>query len=77
MSNVSLFLCEAKNLLISQSGDNDYELWLRFDLYTSKHTQWYYFMVQNARPGIQYRFTIMNFTKVSVASSLLNTLHFI
>ena len=27
------------------SGDYDYELWLRYDLYTYKHTQWFYFSI--------------------------------
>ena len=27
------------------SGDYDYELWLCYDLYTSKHTQWFYFSI--------------------------------
>ncbi|XP_065070880.1 cytosolic carboxypeptidase 2-like isoform X2 [Rhopilema esculentum] len=55
---------ESGNLMRAiKVGDYDYELWLRFDLYTNKHTQWYYFMVQNAKPGVQYRFTIMNFVK--------------
>ena len=27
------------------SGDYDYELWLRYDLYTSKHTRWFYFSI--------------------------------
>ena len=26
-------------------GDYDYELWLCYDLYTSKHTQWFYFSI--------------------------------
>ena len=54
---------------LSNRGEHDYELWLRFDLYTNKHTQWYYFMVQNARPGVYYRFTIMNFMKVRLGKT--------
>ena len=27
------------------SGEYDYELWLRYDLYTSKHTQWFCFSI--------------------------------
>ncbi|XP_077995004.1 cytosolic carboxypeptidase 2-like [Glandiceps talaboti] len=46
-----------------QRTDNEYELHLRYDLYTKKHTQWYYFRVHNARPGIRYRFTIINLMK--------------
>ncbi|XP_051885674.1 cytosolic carboxypeptidase 2-like [Pristis pectinata] len=41
----------------------EYELTLRTDLYTDKHTQWYYFRVQNMRPGVSYRFTIVNLMK--------------
>eukprot|EP00794_Sanderia_malayensis_P018239 gene18239-20058_t len=55
---------ESGNLMRAiKLGDCDYELWLRFDLYTKKHTQWYYFQVKNTRPSMQYRFTIMNFIK--------------
>ena len=46
------------------SGDYDYELWLRNDLYTSKHTQWFYFRVSNTTPDVTYRFTIVNLMKV-------------
>lgn len=53
-----------KNVLFF-SGDYDYELWLRYDLYTSKHTQWFYFSIQNTRPNVTYRFSIVNFMKVS------------
>uniref|UniRef100_A0ABM5GF80 Cytosolic carboxypeptidase 3 isoform X1 n=1 Tax=Pogona vitticeps TaxID=103695 RepID=A0ABM5GF80_9SAUR len=44
-------------------SDFDYQLTLRTDLYTKKHTQWYYFQVTNTQAGIPYRFTIVNFTK--------------
>ncbi|XP_052222540.1 cytosolic carboxypeptidase 2-like isoform X3 [Dreissena polymorpha] len=46
-----------------QVADFEYELWLRYDLYTSKHTQWFYYSVSNTRPNQQYRFTIVNFMK--------------
>lgn len=32
-----------------------YELYLRPDLYTNKHTQWFYFRVTNTRKGVPYR----------------------
>ncbi|XP_056382539.1 cytosolic carboxypeptidase 2 isoform X3 [Hyla sarda] len=51
-------------------GAHEYELTLRTDLYTSKHTQWFYFQVKNTRRGIPYRFTITNLMK---RSSLYNT----
>uniref|UniRef100_A0A8C0DWZ6 Peptidase M14 domain-containing protein n=1 Tax=Balaenoptera musculus TaxID=9771 RepID=A0A8C0DWZ6_BALMU len=39
------------------------KLTVRPDLFTNKHTQWYYFQVTNTQAGIVYRFTIINFTK--------------
>ncbi|XP_078671210.1 uncharacterized protein LOC144911228 isoform X3 [Branchiostoma floridae x Branchiostoma belcheri] len=55
---------ESGNLMKAvQVGEFDYELYLRQDLYTDKHTQWYYFRVQNARKGHTYRFTIVNLLK--------------
>ncbi|XP_029769641.1 cytosolic carboxypeptidase 2 [Terrapene carolina triunguis] len=44
-------------------GPYEYELTLRMDLYTSKHTQWFYFRVRNTRKGIPYRFSIVNLMK--------------
>ena len=52
------------NYHIVISGRWDYELYLRFDLYTRKHTQWFYFSIQNMRAGQTYRFTIVNLYKV-------------
>uniref|UniRef100_A0A8D2MKW3 Cytosolic carboxypeptidase 2 n=1 Tax=Zonotrichia albicollis TaxID=44394 RepID=A0A8D2MKW3_ZONAL len=40
-----------------------YVLMLRPDLYTAKHTQWFYFRVQNTRQEPLYRFTIANMAK--------------
>lgn len=55
---------ECGNLLRAvKVNDTEYQLWLRNDLYTNKHTQWYYFRVQNTRPAIKYKFTIMNLLK--------------
>lgn len=55
---------ECGNLLRAVKIDNnEYQLWLRNDLYTEKHTQWYYFRVQNTRPSTKYKFTIMNLLK--------------
>ncbi|XP_055047634.2 cytosolic carboxypeptidase 2 [Misgurnus anguillicaudatus] len=48
-----------------QVGQHDYELTLRTDLYTTKHTQWFYFRVRNMRAGVSYRFTIINLMKSS------------
>ncbi|NXG53676.1 CBPC3 carboxypeptidase, partial [Psilopogon haemacephalus] len=41
----------------------EYQLSLRTDLYTGRHTQWFYFQVSNTQAGTPYRFTIVNFTK--------------
>lgn len=32
-------------------------------MYTSRHTQWFYFQIKNAKPDVEYRFTICNFLK--------------
>uniref|UniRef100_A0A8D0EG63 Cytosolic carboxypeptidase 2 n=1 Tax=Strix occidentalis caurina TaxID=311401 RepID=A0A8D0EG63_STROC len=44
-------------------GPYEYVLTLRPDLYTAKHTQWFYFRVQNTRREPLYRFTIANLAK--------------
>ncbi|XP_051007710.1 cytosolic carboxypeptidase 3 isoform X3 [Acomys russatus] len=44
-------------------ADYEYQLTVRPDLFTNKHTQWYYFQVTNTQAEILYRFTIVNFTK--------------
>ena len=41
--------------------DTYYELHIRPDLYTDRHCQWFYFRVQNMRPGVEYRFSLVNF----------------
>ncbi|KAM9854713.1 cytosolic carboxypeptidase 2 [Aulostomus maculatus] len=48
-----------------QVGAYDYELTLRTDLYTTKHTQWFYFRVRNMKASVTYRFTIVNLMKSS------------
>ncbi|CAG5958290.1 unnamed protein product [Menidia menidia] len=48
-----------------QVGVYDYQLTLRTDMYTLKHTQWFYFRVRNMKPGVTYRFTIINLMKSS------------
>ncbi|XP_055795903.1 cytosolic carboxypeptidase 2 isoform X5 [Salvelinus fontinalis] len=48
-----------------QVGVHDYELTLRTDMYTTKHTQWFYFRVRNMKAGVNYRFTIVNLMKAS------------
>ncbi|GLH14523.1 Cytosolic carboxypeptidase Nna1, partial [Gryllus bimaculatus] len=49
--------------------DTYYELYLRTDLYTNRHMQWFYFRVENTRSHLQYRFSIVNLSK---AESLYN-----
>ncbi|XP_036283474.1 cytosolic carboxypeptidase 3 isoform X2 [Pipistrellus kuhlii] len=44
-------------------AEYEYQLTVRPDLFTNKHTQWYYFQVTNTQAEIAYRFTIINFTK--------------
>uniref|UniRef100_A0A2K5E8W6 AGBL carboxypeptidase 3 n=1 Tax=Aotus nancymaae TaxID=37293 RepID=A0A2K5E8W6_AOTNA len=44
-------------------AEYEYQLTVRPDLFTNKHTQWYYFRVTNMQAGIIYRFTVVNFTK--------------
>ncbi|XP_052552394.1 cytosolic carboxypeptidase 2 [Tympanuchus pallidicinctus] len=44
-------------------GPYEYVLTLRPDLYTAKHTQWFYFRVQNTRKDTVYCFTIVNLAK--------------
>ncbi|XP_045919245.1 cytosolic carboxypeptidase 2-like [Micropterus dolomieu] len=48
-----------------QVGVYEYELTLRTDMYTRKHTQWFYFRVRNMKAGVNYRFTIINLMKSS------------
>ncbi|KAM3609061.1 uncharacterized protein V6R79_009303 [Siganus canaliculatus] len=53
-----------------QVGVYAYELTLRTDLYTEKHTQWFYFRVRNMKAGVTYRFTIINLMKKGSLYSL-------
>ena len=55
-------------LIFYHRDEYNYDLWLRNDLYTNKHTQWFYFRVSNTRANVQYRFTIVNLMKVTIAS---------
>ncbi|XP_013861062.1 cytosolic carboxypeptidase 2 [Austrofundulus limnaeus] len=48
-----------------QVGTYDYELTLRPDMYTAKHSHWFYFRVRNMKAGVTYRFTIVNLKKSS------------
>ncbi|XP_067943240.1 cytosolic carboxypeptidase 2-like isoform X2 [Watersipora subatra] len=44
-------------------GQFEYELVLKTDVFTKRHTQWYYFRVRNMLPGIIYKFRIVNLLK--------------
>ena len=47
---------ESGNLLrATKVGDGEYELELRNDLYTNRHTQWYNFQIKNMKANKQYR----------------------
>ncbi|XP_075413514.1 cytosolic carboxypeptidase 3 [Tenrec ecaudatus] len=68
MENCDTLLFEARfesgNLQkVVKVAEHEYQLTLRPDLFTNKHTQWYYFQVTNTQAGVAYRFTIVNFTK--------------
>jgi hypothetical protein len=55
---------ESGNLLrATRVADGEYELQLRNDLYTNRHTQWYNFQIKNMKPNKTYRFTITNLSK--------------
>ncbi|KAI3384537.1 hypothetical protein SNEBB_003605 [Seison nebaliae] len=57
---------ESGNLMRAIQLENDcYELYMQYDLYTEKHTQWFYFRFENANPEKTYRFSIHNFCKSS------------
>jgi hypothetical protein len=44
-------------------GEYVYDLRLQTDLYTARHTQWYYFCVSNVKKGATYTFNITNLLK--------------
>ncbi|KZC06993.1 Cytosolic carboxypeptidase NnaD [Dufourea novaeangliae] len=43
--------------------DTYYQLYLRKDLYTQRHTQWYYFRISNTKSRTTYRLSIVNLCK--------------
>lgn len=45
------------------SGEFEYELVLRTDMYTKRHTQWYYFRLQKVQRNVSYKFNIINLLK--------------
>lgn len=62
-SVIFTFLCAFPPFLLCIRAEYEYQLTVRPDLFTNRHTQWYYFQVTNTQAGIVYRFTIINFTK--------------
>lgn len=46
-----------------QVGPKEYQLVLRCDLYSSRHTQWFYFRVAGMESGAAYTFSIINLLK--------------
>uniref|UniRef100_T1JIE4 Cytosolic carboxypeptidase N-terminal domain-containing protein n=1 Tax=Strigamia maritima TaxID=126957 RepID=T1JIE4_STRMM len=48
-----------------QINSNNYELYLRPDLYSEGHAQWFYFKVQNMKKGVNYKFSIVNLHKIA------------
>lgn len=64
------FLPLCLSFYFSCRGLYEYELTLRPDMYTAKHTQWFYFRVRNMKAGANYRFTIVNLMKSSSLYSL-------
>lgn len=64
------FVTLCLSFFFSCRGLYEYELTLRPDMYTAKHTQWFYFRVRNMKAGANYRFTIVNLMKSSSLYSL-------
>ena len=60
---IQLIVLVFKSVFFCFRGQFEYELVLKTDLYTNRHTQWYYFRVQNTVPGVTYRFRIVNMLK--------------
>ncbi|XP_067874643.1 cytosolic carboxypeptidase 2-like isoform X2 [Heterodontus francisci] len=44
-------------------GQYEYDLMLAVDMFTSRHTQWYYFRIQNTVTNVTYKFKIVNLLK--------------
>ena len=55
---------ESGNLLRAyRVASAEYDLILQTDLYTKKHTQWFYFSISNIIQGITYTFNLVNMKK--------------
>lgn len=51
-----------------------YELYLRPDLYTNKHTQWFYFRVTNVKKGFTYRYFL--FYRQNIRKKMIKNITF-
>lgn len=60
IQHILIYICTSS---FDYRGQFEYELVLSTDLYTKRHTQWYYFQVQNAQPEVTYTFKIINLLK--------------
>ena len=47
----------------ARSGEKEYQLTLRSDLYCGRHTQWFYFQVEGMEANTPYQFHIVNLRK--------------
>jgi hypothetical protein len=62
-NSVAVRSVASRSLVSVCRGPFEYELVLRPDLYTRRHTQWFFFRVQNMRDNVTYRFRMINLTK--------------
>lgn len=55
---------ESGNLYLAQKvNDNEYNLLMQNDINTNGHTQWFFFRVTNAKPGLKVKFNVLNYAK--------------
>jgi cytosolic carboxypeptidase protein 2/3 len=60
---IKLLFSLSNKLIFIKRGQFEYELVLRTDLFTERHTQWFFFKVSNMLPKTTYRFRIINLRK--------------
>lgn len=57
-----------------------YELYLRYDMYTNRHSQWFYFRVTNTRKGAPYRWVVIyiyeNCTHPNIQNEIIFVIYF-
>ena len=61
--NQEIYRKLSKCIFISPSGPFEYNLRVNADVSTKGHTQWYFFSIQNMKPGVRYQFNITNLMK--------------